>query len=222
MFLTDDEVYEMWSTFVSEYEPDWAAQCHSASDYFRTSGGEGFQFTARSVGRTTLRGGFVSTNGLCWIAGYPLVFLDIYGHPSDGNVFLRPIDLELTNDVSSLVRSVWDSLYNVPGQTFQYTNAPLEEWWLTSFRGQPHGKVLGSAVRLAWSNCPVGVFCYAVKYAPYWWASTTDYVVDLQTYEDITGISTEDLNRPIIVLRRRNESDPVFTNVNVRIGEVWR
>lgn len=221
-FLTSDEVYELWDYFVSEYDPEWASRCDSASDYFHTSGGYGFQFTATSIGRTTLRGTIVSTNGLSWIAGYPLVFLDIYGNPSDYHLIPRPVEVELTNDVSALLSSVWASIYNIPGQTLQYTNAPLEGWWSSSFRAQPHGRVLGSAVRLTWSNCPVGVFCYSVRYAPYWWASTTDSLVDLQTYEQITGISVDDLNRPIIVLQRRHETDSVFTNVNVRLGEVWR
>lgn len=223
-YLDETGVYNLWRDWIdasgdADLQADFA-NCDTASEMWQVYG-DGFQVRPLYQGNSTVRGSVIVTNCLAYVAGYPVV--STHSHLVWGIVtFPKPFDIEIP-ELPPVTYSVWETLRQLATNvTYNLDThvAILQSLPITST--QPHGRLKGTAYRMVWSNAPMGVVGALVRYAPVWWASTTDYCVTPQTYRAITGEwPSFILESRLAILLTDEMRQRLQTNSTFRIQERW-
>lgn len=223
-YLDESGVYNLWRDFVdasgdSDLEAAFA-DCHTAAAMWQVYR-EGLQARPLYMGNATVSGSIVLTNGLAYVAGYPVIATT---PPASWGfaVFPKPFDVEIP-ELPPVTYSAWEVLrqlatnatYDLDHHVAFFQSPPINST-------QPHGCLKGNAYRMVWQSAPMGVVGALVRYAPVWWAATTDYCVTPQTYRAITGYwPSSFLESRLAILLTSQMRQRLQTNTTFRIGERW-
>lgn len=223
-YLDESGVYNLWRDYIdasgdADLEAAFA-DCHTAADMWQVYY-SGFEVRPLYLGNVTVRGSVILTNGLAYVSGYPVVSTT---PPNTWGIvtFPKPFDVEIP-ELPPLTYSVWEILrqlatnatYNLNTHVVVLQSLPINSL-------QPHGRLKQTAYRMVWENAPMGQVGALVRYAPVWWAGTTDYCVTPQTYRAITGEwPSWILESRLAILLTREMRQLLQTNATFRIKERW-
>lgn len=222
-FIDESQVYDIWMEWLQENGESTNFQ--SAAEIYQAYG-DGFFITYAWDGRRdTIRGEIVSSNRFVWLAAFPVALIDSRGAITFPNSFAPMSDFEGPTNVSSLVRSVWDSSsWGLRPDAFVL---PMEASFL-GYRSPPltsdfrHGSINNLAVRCVVSNVPVGYITGEVRQGPVWYGSRLDLYVTPSVYRDITGEWPSDNEDRGVVCLRQRVYDSLIRNASIRTLERWR
>ncbi len=219
-FTDAQGVYDLWTTWLlASGEPEdihLAETCDSAEEIYMETGFGFGSVNPLFAGRETINGTIRAENRLVWLDAFPI----LVGNFLQAVASVRPTILHRV-PLSDLLSSIVPQLSSLP--------ASSSSGFFVSYRGNyidpslQYGSLDSSAVRLTWSQAPIGVLAVEVLLLPYWYGEPSEIFVTPETYFQITHrwpLGFDSSRGRFIWLR--DEIPAVFgTNVDVRVVESW-